>query len=84
MPRGKLPSPENETGADKFRRLANARANKAISAIQSIGKLVGTNYEKQPDQVHKLHAALTAEADKMRDRLLATHGTAKVPSRDII
>lgn len=58
----------NESKADKFKRLANKRAVRAIKMIRGLGSLSGRAYEWKPDQVEKVFAALESEckAAKLR------------------
>jgi len=51
--------PDNETKAQRFVRLAQARVGKALKAIELIGNLSGSGYEYTPEQVEKITAALT-------------------------
>lgn len=56
-----------ETKADKFRRLAESRVNKAISSIRSVGKLSNkSHYEFTDSEVRKIFAALKNELDDAR------------------
>ena len=55
-----------ETKADKFKRLAVSRTNKALDAIASIGGLANkTNYEYEDADALKVMGALEAELAKL-------------------
>lgn len=54
--------PENETGAQKFQRLANKRVNKTLKAIDGVINLTGNAYESTPEQRAKI---LTVLNDKI-------------------
>jgi hypothetical protein len=57
---------------DKFVRLANARVNRAIKAIQLVGNLSNrSNYDYTSDDVEKIFRALTAEIRACRQRFQA-------------
>lgn len=58
---GRKPAPENETKADRFKRLGSHRIGRALKAIQRVGNLASANYEYTPEQVQKLSDALTTE-----------------------
>lgn len=56
-PRAK--TPENESKADKFRRLAGARMGKALTMISNIGNCSNrSQYDYTPEQVAKMKADL--------------------------
>ena len=65
---GRKPVDPNETATESFRRLAVARVNKAVKAIQSIGNLSASSYESDPLQVEKIYNVLTDELIKSRGR----------------
>ncbi|MEQ3713505.1 hypothetical protein [Lentibacter sp.] len=51
-----------ESKHQKFRRLAEARTNKAISAIRSLSKLSNKNhYDYSDDEIKKIFAVLKRE-----------------------
>lgn len=53
-----------ETKSQKFRRLAEARTDRAISALQSLAKLSNKNhYEYSDREVQKIIKAIKAELD---------------------
>ncbi len=55
-----------ETKADKFKRLANGRVPKALTAIAAIRGIANkTNYEYTDEQTVKIMAALEAELTKL-------------------
>ena len=57
--------PENESNADRFRRVAPMRTNKAIQAIRNVAQTSSTaSYEYTQDEVAKIIAAMRAEIDK--------------------
>ena len=56
-----------ESKADKFQRLAEARVNKAISSIRSVGKLANrSHYEFSRSDVRKIFTALREELDEAK------------------
>jgi hypothetical protein len=62
-------SEPRETDREKFVRLANARVNKAISAIRIIGNLSNkSNYSYNEDDVEKIFRALQEELKTCRRR----------------
>ena len=48
-----------ETGAERFVRLANARGNKVLNAIDVLGNLAAPSYQYTPEQVTDLMGALS-------------------------
>lgn len=67
-----------ETKADKFKRLAESRVSKALSAIATIGGLASkTNYEYTPEQVEKIIGALNAEVTVLANRFAKPEAVAK-------
>jgi hypothetical protein len=52
------PVPANESKADKFKRLAGKRVNKALNGIRGIGNLGGGGYESTAEQREKIEKAL--------------------------
>jgi len=60
----------DESKADKFKRLATARTNKAIAAIRGLGKLSSGQYERTPEQVNMIFEALGKEANEAMQKLL--------------
>lgn len=62
----------SETDREKFVRLATARVNKAIKAIQVIGNLSNrSNYSYDQADVEKIFRALTAEIKTCRQKFEA-------------
>ena len=57
--------PENETPADKFKRLANARVNKALKYIDMTKNLASRQYEYTDEQVQVVLQALRNEVDEL-------------------
>lgn len=58
-----------ETKADKFKRIAENRVSKALSAIATIGGLASkANYDYTDDQVGKIIGALNSEVDVLKNR----------------
>jgi len=49
---------ENETKADKFKRVACMRTTKTLRSIRLIGNLATANYSYTPEQVQKIETAL--------------------------
>lgn len=70
MARGKrTPPPADETKADKFKRLANARLGRVVAGIESLGKLGGSGYERTPEQVMKVREVLYNTVEAAIERL---------------
>jgi len=62
MPR--TATPADETKADKFKRLAVARVNKTLDALNQIGQLSAkANYEYTPEQVEKILDTIGAKLE---------------------
>ena len=58
-----------ESDREKFVRLANARVNKAIKAIQLVGNLSNrSNYQYEEADVEKIFRALNTELKQCRQR----------------
>jgi len=55
--------PENETPADAFKRLANARTKKVLKSIDTLANLSNGRYERTDEQVATLFAAIRAAVD---------------------
>lgn len=60
--------PERETKAERFVRIAEARVNKILMMLRSLGKMVHQtgNYEYTPDQVEQIFDAIISEAGKTK------------------
>lgn len=86
MARGKRATvaPKDETKADKFRRLANLRVGTALAAIERLGKLRTGAYERTPEQVEKLHKAITGAANEMRDALMPGHNKGRADREAVL
>lgn len=54
----------NETSAQRFKRVGNARVGKAIEAIRLVGNLVGSSYETAPNQIDAIEKHLNNEVTK--------------------
>lgn len=66
MPRTANTAPADETKSDKFKRLAIARVNKTLAAINQIGQLsTKANYEYTPEQVVKILDTLGEALNKI-------------------
>jgi len=57
---------QNESKADKFKRLASKRVTSAISKISLISKLSANAYESTPEEVEKIVIALQESVDKVK------------------
>ena len=56
-----------EAKFDRFTRLAEARVNKAIASLRSIGKLANRgHYEYNEDEIRKIFLTLKKELDDAR------------------
>ncbi len=63
-----------ETKSDRFSRLAEARVNKAIASIRSIGKLSNrAHYEFQDPDIRKIFSALKRELEEARGEFDASN-----------
>lgn len=49
---------QNESKADKFRRIASPRVNKALDAIEKIGNCSSSSYEYTEEQVEAIFGAI--------------------------
>lgn len=57
-----------EAKSDRFARLAEARVNKAIASLRSIGKLSNRgHYEYSEDEIRKIFHTLKKEVDDARN-----------------
>lgn len=63
---------ENETKAEKFRRLANHRLYTAIKRIRMFKPLASANYDYDEDQVRFLLSALRNEVDAIEAAFFST------------
>jgi spore coat protein CotF len=80
--KARKPVPENESKADKFRRLGNARLKKACKATRQLVSLSNTSqYEFRPDQVEAILSALTAAVNAVRQSF---QGKQKQDEKDIL
>lgn len=62
-------TPKEATNAEKFVILAEKRVQKALDAIESIGKLSNrSNYSYTDDQVKKIKAALIGQVNSVMAR----------------
>lgn len=59
----------DETKAQRFVRLAEARVSKTLKMIDNIGKLGGSNYERTPEQVNAIAAALHNGIEEALEKL---------------
>lgn len=60
-----------ETAHEKFRRLAEARVNRALNDIRLIGNLSNrNNYDFTSEEVEKIFRALDSELKQVRVRFL--------------
>lgn len=69
MPATRKHPPKNETPREKFIRLANARVQKAISAINLVGQLASPRYDYTDRDVDAIVTVLKAELDKASAQL---------------
>lgn len=60
--------PQQESKADKFKRLATMRTNNALKAMNGLGKLASSSYEYTPEQVEKIFQALQKTLDNAKDK----------------
>ncbi len=69
MSQQKAKSEQQETKEEKFRRLANARVNRALKSIQVIGNLANPAiYDYTDKQVSQIVRALRAEVKELQQR----------------
>ena len=65
----KVTSEHKETKEEKFRRLANARVNRALKSIRVIGNLANpATYNYTEGQVNQIVKALRAEVKELQQR----------------
>lgn len=63
------PAKPEESKADKFKRIAENRTNKALDAIAALGGLAAkNNYDYTPEQVSKIIGAMENEISKLKDK----------------
>lgn len=63
--------PCNESKAERFKRIAEARVNKIIAMIRLLGQCsTPSNYEFTDSQVNYIFSALQAELDKAKNVFL--------------
>ncbi len=68
-------SVDNESKADKFKRLASKRTNNAIKQIENIGKLSTSAYEYTLEQVERIFGALQDTLDTAKAKFNKTKAT---------
>lgn len=73
-------APENETKADKFRRLASKRVTKCLNALRQVGQLSGPGYESSPEQVEKIFTAIGNAANEAMQKF-QNKGAAKAKAQ---
>lgn len=56
----------NEVKHDNFKRLAKARINKALFAINQLGKLASSNYHCTEEEFEQVASALTISVEAMK------------------
>jgi len=61
-----------ESKEDKFKRLAGARVNNAISKISLIGNLANPSYSYTPEQADKIISALKSSVTEVEEKLQKT------------
>ena len=69
--------PENETAADRFKRLAEARVNKALKILGHIGNLASSQYESTPEQKTRIVEVLSDAVVAIEDRFNKNKATRK-------
>lgn len=63
-----------EHPATRFKRVGNARLNKALDAIELVGNLTGPTYESTPEQIDTIQATLEDEVARAVDKLRRDNG----------
>lgn len=66
---GRTAAPANETATDRFRRMGNLRFNKVRIALIKLSQLNSGRYERTPEQIETIRAALHTGVDQACDRL---------------
>jgi len=56
---------DQESKADRFKRLAEPRVGNAVKKIKIIGNLAGSNYEFTPEQVASILTALKSSVEEV-------------------
>lgn len=69
--------PADESKADKFKRLVNARARVAIKAMRGLAKLGTSAYERTPEDIDKLGKIMSGELSAMLEALRPRVGADK-------
>lgn len=64
---------DTETKAERFKRMATARVQRAVKAISLVGNLAGPGYERTDEQAAKIVAVLRGAVDEI-DRRFAARG----------
>ena len=60
--------PKDESKAQRFIRLANARVPKTLAAIANVSKLTGNNYEYTQEQAEAITTALATAVLAVKER----------------
>ena len=63
---------QTETKAEKFKRLASARVNKAGDAIELLGNLSSNSYEYTEEDVEKIFGFLQKKLDETKEKFTKT------------
>ncbi len=66
---GAVTEPDNETKADKFKRLGLARMTAALDKLRLIGNLSGAGYAYTDEQVDLMISTLRKEVDALEAKL---------------
>jgi len=59
---------QQESKADRFKRLAELRVGNAVKKIEIIGNLAGSNYEFTAEQIEKILTSLKASVDEVEKK----------------
>lgn len=59
---------QQESKADRFKRLAEPRVGNAVKKVEIIGNLAGSNYEFTAEQVEKILTTLKAAVEEVEKK----------------
>lgn len=75
----KSTAPANETKAEKFIRVGNARLVRVRKSLRALGKLDTSAYERKPEQIDAIEKILASELSDTISRLWPSAGKTKKP-----
>lgn len=78
---GRKPVPENESRADRFKRIGTKRMNNVIRQIQLLGNLCSPNYDCEPNDLALIRDTVIRELDMALARFTPRKRSAASPFR---